>query len=110
MYAALTLLVPLALWWTTQAAGRGGLWRWAVLYAVTSLALYTHILAALIMAAVLTPVIGRSLIPSIIALISFGWMGYARIIRGDILSVKERDYVLAARVVGVKDSRILWED
>lgn len=67
------------------------------------------ILAALIMAAVLTPVIGRSLIPSIIALISFGWMGYARIIRGDILSVKERDYVLAARVVGVKDSRILFK-
>lgn len=66
------------------------------------------ILMALIMAAVLTPVIGKSLLPSIIALVSFGWMGYARIIRGDILSVKERDYVLAARVVGVRDSRILF--
>jgi peptide/nickel transport system permease protein len=66
------------------------------------------ILMALIMAAVLTPVIGKSLIPSIIALITFGWMGYARIIRGDILSVKERDFVLAARVVGVRDSRILF--
>jgi peptide/nickel transport system permease protein len=66
------------------------------------------ILMALIMAAVLTPVIGKSLIPSIIALISFGWMGYARIIRGDILSVKERDYVLAARVVGVRNYRILF--
>ncbi|MBN1306194.1 MAG: ABC transporter permease [Anaerolineales bacterium] len=66
------------------------------------------ILMALIMAAVLTPVIGKSLIPSIIALISFGWMGYARIIRGDILSVKERDFVLAARVVGVRPSRILF--
>jgi peptide/nickel transport system permease protein len=66
------------------------------------------ILAALILAAVLTPVIGRSLIPSIIALITFGWMGYARIIRGDILSIKERDFVLAARVVGVRDSRILF--
>jgi len=68
-----------------------------------------YILAALIMAAVLIPVIGRSLIPSILALVTFGWMGYARIIRGDILSVKERDYVLAARVVGVKDSRILFK-
>lgn len=67
------------------------------------------ILAALIMAAVLTPMMGRSLIPSILALIAFGWMGYSRIIRGDILSVKERDYVLAARVVGVKDSRILFK-
>ncbi len=68
------------------------------------------ILMALILAAVLTPVIGRSLIPSIIALVTFGWMGYARIIRGDILSVKERDYVLAARVVGVRNYRILFRD
>ncbi len=66
------------------------------------------ILAALILAAVLTPRIGKSLYPAIIALITFGWMGYARIIRGDILSIKERDYVMAARVIGVKDSRILF--
>jgi peptide/nickel transport system permease protein len=68
------------------------------------------IMMALILAAVLTPVIGRSLIPSIIALIAFSWMGYARVIRGDILSVKERDYVLAARVVGVRNYRILFRD
>jgi peptide/nickel transport system permease protein len=35
-------------------------------------------------------------------------MGYSRIVRGDILSVKERDYVMAAKVIGVKDSRILF--
>ncbi|MDD2922349.1 MAG: ABC transporter permease [Anaerolineales bacterium] len=66
------------------------------------------ILAALILATILTPRIGKSLYPAIIALVSFGWMGYARIIRGDILSIKERDYVMAARVIGVKDSRILF--
>jgi peptide/nickel transport system permease protein len=66
------------------------------------------ILAALIMAAVLTPRIGRSLVPAMLALIAFGWMGYSRIIRGDILTIKERDYVMAARVVGVKDRRILF--
>jgi peptide/nickel transport system permease protein len=68
------------------------------------------IMMALILAAVLTPVIGKTLIPSIIALIAFGWMGYSRVIRGDILSVKERDYVLAARVVGVRNYRILFRD
>jgi peptide/nickel transport system permease protein len=67
-----------------------------------------YILAALILAAVLTPIIGRSTFPAIIAMISFGWMGYSRIIRGDILSIKERDYILAARVIGVKDNRILF--
>lgn len=66
------------------------------------------ILAALILAAVITPRFGRSLYPAIIALVTFGWMGYARIIRGDILSTKERDYIMAARVIGVKDSRILF--
>jgi peptide/nickel transport system permease protein len=66
------------------------------------------ILAALILAAVITPRFGRSLLPAIIALVTFGWMGYARVIRGDILSIKERDYVMAARVIGVKDSGILF--
>ncbi len=66
------------------------------------------ILAALILTAILTPRIGRSLIPSMVALITFGWMGYSRLIRGDILSIKERDYVMAARVIGVKDSGILF--
>jgi peptide/nickel transport system permease protein len=66
------------------------------------------ILAALILATILTPRIGKSLYPAIIALIAFGWMGYARVVRGDILSIKERDYIMAARVIGVKDSRILF--
>ncbi|HQM54130.1 MAG TPA: ABC transporter permease [Anaerolineaceae bacterium] len=68
-----------------------------------------YIMMALIMAAVLTPVIGRSLVPALLAMITFGWMGYARIIRSDILSVKQRDFILAARVCGVKDGRILFK-
>jgi len=66
------------------------------------------ILAALILAAILTPKIGQTLWPAVIALIAFGWMSYSRIIRGDILSIKERDYIMAARVIGVKDGRILF--
>ena len=66
------------------------------------------LMATLILAAVLTPVIGKSVLPVMIALIAFGWLGYARIIRADILSVKERDFILAAKVIGVKDSRILF--
>ncbi len=66
------------------------------------------ILAALILAAVITPRFGKSLVPAIVALVTFGWMTYARLIRGDILSVKQRDYIMAARVIGVKDSRILF--
>ena len=68
---------------------------------------FPFLMAALTLSAILTPVLGKGLWPATIALIVFGWMSYARLIRGDILSVRERDYVMAARVVGAKDSRIL---
>lgn len=64
-------------------------------------------MAALIFAAVITPRIGKGELPATIALIVFGWMSYARLIRGDILALKERDYIMAARVIGAKDGRIL---
>ena len=38
----------------------------------------------------------------------FGWTGVARLIRGQILSLREQDFVLAAESVGVKSSRILF--
>jgi peptide/nickel transport system permease protein len=86
----------------------GGLVDNIMMRIVDILLILPSILAVLILASVLTPRIGKSLIPAMVALIAFGWMGYSRIIRGDILSVKQRDYVLAARVIGVKDSRILF--
>jgi peptide/nickel transport system permease protein len=68
-----------------------------------------YIMMALIFSSVLTPILGRSLLPPMIALITFSWMGYARIIRSDILSIKERDFVLAAKASGVKNGRILFK-
>lgn len=86
----------------------GGLVDNLMMRLVDILMILPSLMAALILSAVLTPRIGKSTIPVMVALITFGWMGYSRIIRGDILSVKERDYILAAKVVGVKDSRILF--
>ncbi len=68
---------------------------------------FPFLLAALTLSAILTPVLGKGLWPASIALIVFGWMRYARLIRGDVLTVREREYVIAARVIGAKDSRIL---
>jgi mannosyltransferase len=48
MYAALTLLVPLSLWLTVKVAQRGGWQRWLLLYLLTTLCCYTHLVAALI--------------------------------------------------------------
>jgi len=68
---------------------------------------FPFLVAAITLAAVLQPMIGRGLITGMIALIAFGWMGYARLIRGDILALKERDYVIAARAAGANGFRIL---
>jgi peptide/nickel transport system permease protein len=68
---------------------------------------FPFLLAALTLSALLVPRFGRGIWPPLIALIVFGWMRYARVIRGEILSAKERDYVLAARVVGGRDARLI---
>ena len=91
------------------AAYYGGIVDMVLMRVADVLSILPGILAALILAAILTPLIGKSTLPVMIALIAFGWIGYSRFIRADILSVRERDYVLAARVVGVKNSRILFQ-
>lgn len=48
MYALLTLLAPASLWLTVEAARRGRWWRWTLLYLTTTLMIYTHLLAVLI--------------------------------------------------------------
>ena len=63
----------------------------------------------LVAAMVLTTILGRGLDKVMIALITFGWMGYARLIRGSILSAKEETYVMAAKALGVKDIKIIWK-
>lgn len=68
---------------------------------------FPSLVAVLVLSSILVPIFGRSLWPAMIALTVFGWMGYARLLRGDILSNKERDYVLAARASGAKDTHII---
>ncbi|WP_298431708.1 ABC transporter permease, partial [Geobacter sp.] len=37
-----------------------------------------------------------------------GWMGVARLVRAEVLSLRERDFVLAARALGASDLRIIF--
>jgi peptide/nickel transport system permease protein len=90
------------------AAFYGG-WLDEVLMRITEIFMaFPFVFAALTLSAVLTPRLGKGIWPPVIAIIAFGWMSYARLIRGDILSIRERDYIMAARVVGVSDLRILF--
>ncbi len=50
-----------------------------------------------------------TLFPKVIFAIAIvGIPAYARLTRGQVLSVKEREYVEAARVIGASDARIIW--
>jgi len=69
---------------------------------------FPFLLAALTLATILGAKIQNGLVTGMIALVTFGWPGYARLIRGDVLTVKELDYVVAARSVGVRGVRILF--
>ena len=91
----------------TAAAYYGGIIDEALMRIVEIFQAFPFLLAAITMAAVLQPKLGRGIWTPIVALVAFGWTSYARLIRGDILSVKEREYVLAARVSGISDLGII---
>lgn len=61
----------------------------------------------ILLAIALVAVLGPSLNNVIIALATIGWTGYARLVRGQVLKVREMDYVTAARALGAKDSRVI---
>ena len=66
-----------------------------------------YTLPFLIAAMVVTVVLGRGLNKVMIAMILFSWMGYARVIRSEILRLRETDYAQSARAVGASNFRIL---
>ena len=48
---------------------------------------------------------------SLIGILSvFGWMGVARLVRGEVLSLREREFILSARVIGMPTSRIMIKE
>jgi peptide/nickel transport system permease protein len=61
-----------------------------------------------IMAMVITAAMGPGIRDAVIAIMVAWWPSYARLTRGTVLSVREREYVDAARSVGVSPGRILF--
>jgi peptide/nickel transport system permease protein len=63
---------------------------------------------ALILAAAIAATLGPSLTHTMLALSTVYWPWYARLARGQVLSLREREFVLAARVSGASTSRIVF--
>ena len=64
----------------------------------------------LILALAIAGVLGPSFRNIVLALIITGWTDYARLIRGEILHVKQLEYVDSARIIGDKRWRIYLKD
>ena len=60
-----------------------------------------------LLAIALAAILGPGLADLVIALTAMGWTGYARLVRGEILALREREYVAAARALGAGSGRLL---
>jgi peptide/nickel transport system permease protein len=62
---------------------------------------------SLILGVAVAGILGPSLINVMIAVSVVWWAGHARVVRGMVLSAREREYVEAARAIGASDRRIV---
>lgn len=61
----------------------------------------------LIIVILLMMVLPKGVMTMVIAYAAVGWTGMARLVRGQVMSLKEQDYVIAAKVMGAKAARII---
>lgn len=62
----------------------------------------------LIVAILVMVVVGEGITPLVIALVVTGWLGSARLVRGQILKLKNEEYILAAQKLGADSKRIIF--
>jgi len=62
-----------------------------------------YLLVVIVLLVVLKP----GIIPMIVALSITGWINMARIVRGEVLSIKNQEYVLAARTLGARTGHLI---
>jgi peptide/nickel transport system permease protein len=87
------------------AGYHGGLVDEIVMRAIDALLAFPGILLNIaIVALIARPGVGVM----IFALVLNGWVSYARLARGQVLSLREREYVVAARAIGARPGRIIW--
>ncbi|MEZ4864651.1 MAG: ABC transporter permease [Caldilineaceae bacterium] len=86
------------------ASGYFGGWVDTVLSRVVDTLMAFPLLALLLL---LASVLGPSLVTTVIVIGVTGWARFARVVRADVLSLKETDFITAARATGVRNGRII---
>ncbi len=64
-------------------------------------------LPGILLAIAFVAFLGPGLVNLILALSISGWVGYARLVRAQVMAVRQREFVEAARALGASDTRIL---
>jgi peptide/nickel transport system permease protein len=62
---------------------------------------------SILLAVILATTLGQSVFTIVIALAVTGWAGYARLIRGQVLALKNLEYVHAARTLGASEGHLI---
>jgi peptide/nickel transport system permease protein len=87
----------------SAAAYLGGIWDRTLVMIIDLFMAFPGILLAIALAGLLGPGINNL----VFALTLVGWVGYARLARAQVLSVKSREHVVAAQALGTPSSRIV---
>lgn len=86
-------------------AGYTGGWTDEILMRITDIFLAFPVL---VLAMAIAATLGPSIQHTILALTALWWPWYTRLIRGQVLALREREYIEAARAVGVPPLRVMW--
>ena len=100
---ALAVVFAIALTVGTLSGYYGG-WLDTILMSLVDLVLA---FPGLILAVAIAGTLGPSLINVMIAMAAVWWAGYARLVRGMVLSIRSREFVEAALAMGASDRRIM---
>jgi ABC-type dipeptide/oligopeptide/nickel transport system permease subunit len=91
-----------ALWGTAAGLAGGRVDAWMMRVVDLLIAFPSLLLAILI-----TGIFGPSLLNIIIALVSTAWPGMARVVRSEVVALREREFIEAARACGARPRRIV---
>lgn len=102
-FIAAVLVLALGVVFGGIAGYYGGIIDAIIMRVVDVILAFPGLILALAVAGLFTP----GLMTVMVALVTVWWVSYARILRGLVLSVRERDFVQSARVLGAGNMRIM---
>ncbi len=105
--AFLTVLLSMA--FGTCVGLVSGYWRGMVDTVIMRIVDIFMAFPGILLALTLTAIMGPSLYTIIFAIAISGWTSTARLVRGQVLSIREREFVQASRALGAQSSRLIFK-